>query len=95
MRFFRARSSPHPSVLWDKKTERPIYAFSLGVFETEDPEIIGIMLAMGFPTEPVDVRVQMSGEIAADAAKPPPPPAPANVPETEAQAMMKISTVRQ
>jgi len=52
MKFFRDKDSPHPTALFSPKSGVPIYAFSRGEFSTDDPEICGILLAMGFSTVP-------------------------------------------
>jgi hypothetical protein len=88
MRFFRPRGSEHPAILWDSKTGSPVYEFQRGIFETKDPAIIGLMLNMGFPSEPPSEQVQIALDISRDNSRPPPPPPPLfkDVPATEEEA---------
>lgn len=92
MRFFRPRSSPHPAALWDEKAQAPVYEFARGIFETEDPAIIGLMLSMGFATEPIAPNIQIAQEIARDNSKTPPPDPPLfkDVPASEEEAKRRI-----
>ena len=90
MRFYRPRGSIHPASLWDPVAESPVYEFTRGICEVDDSntELIAILTAMGFATEPIPVRVQVAMEINRDNSKTPPPPPPLfkDVPANEAEA---------
>jgi hypothetical protein len=50
MKFFRAKGLP--ATTWNPVTNRGMYSFTDGVFETEDPDLIKFMQDAGYPSEP-------------------------------------------
>ena len=50
MKFFRAKGLP--ATTWNPVTDRAMYNFTDGVFETEDPDLIKFMQDAGYPSEP-------------------------------------------
>ena len=49
MKFFRAKGLP--ATTWNPVTNRAMYSFTDGVFETEDPELIQFMQDLGYPSD--------------------------------------------
>ncbi len=49
MKFFRAKGLP--ATTWNPVTNRGMYHFTDGVFETEDPELIKFMQDAGYPSD--------------------------------------------
>jgi hypothetical protein len=51
MKFYRTKGLP--ATTWNPKTDRAMYHFTDGVFETEDPDMIKFMQDLGYRSEPV------------------------------------------
>ena len=49
MKFYRAKGLP--ATTWNPVTDRAMYNFTDGVFETEDPDLIKFMQDLGYPSE--------------------------------------------
>lgn len=90
-KFYRPRGHHEPAVLWDPASERPIYEFYQGVFETEDKELIARMRKLGFSEKPISTNIQVAMDRTQDASKPvpPPPPRERSVPAIEPKVTVK------
>ena len=60
MKFFRVPGLP--ATTWNPVTDRAMYHFTDGVFETEDPDLIKFMQDLGYPSEAPGSRNQPIGE---------------------------------
>jgi hypothetical protein len=70
MKFYRTKGLP--ATTWNPKTDRAMYHFTNGVFETEDPDLIKFMQDLGYNSEPVPTSNQAM-EMPEDTQKETPP----------------------
>ena len=60
MKFFRAPGLP--ATTWNPVTDRAMYNFTDGVFETEDPDLIKFMQDAGYPSDAPESKNQVVPE---------------------------------